>query len=298
MRLGQEARTRRLITLEVIPDRVNPRELSQLRGRVDAVTVPALRNGFHDPSYPSTFNVTPQKRSIASALLVRKAGIEAIPSLTCRDCGSEELPGISGLVENGLESFLVVYGDPSGTSRDRYEFAKTHHLIRDICSNGNGNHPSIGAITNQYALDVEKEVAWTMSRVDAGADFILTNSSFDEDKVLEHRDRLQSAGLQTPLLIQVSIPQSLRNLLFVTRKFGIPVPAELERNLKKEPESGIDIAASAFDLLRKEADGIHFSYLLRKLSPIPTYLRLLDTIRGTEPLEALHRQGVEIVQGL
>lgn len=298
MKLGQEAKTRRLITLEVIPDRVNPSELNRLRGRVDAVTVPALRNGFHDPSYPSSFNITPQRRSIASALLVRKAGIEAIPSLTCRDFGTEELPGISKLFENGLETFLVVYGDPSGTSRDKYEFAKTHHLIRDICSNCNGNHPSIGAITNQYALNVEEEVARTVARVDAGADFVLTNSTFDEDKVLEHRDRLQSAGLQLPLLIQVSIPQSLRNLLFVTRKFGIPVPAKLERNLKKDSESGIDIAASAFDMLKKEADGIHFSYLLRKLSPIPTYLRLLDTIEGTEPLETIQQQGLEIVQQL
>lgn len=298
MRLGQEAKTRRLITLEVIPDRVNPSELSLLRGRVDAVTVPALRNGFHDPSYPSSFNVTPQRRSIATALLVRKTGIEAIPSLTCRDCSSEELPLVSGLVENGLESFLVVYGDPSGTSRDRYEFARTHHLIRHLCSNSNGNHPSIGAITNQYAPDQEEEVARTLARVDAGAEFILTNSSFDEDKVLEHRDRLRSAGLQTPLLIQVSIPQSLRNLLFVTRKFGIPVPFRLERSLKSNPDSGVGIAANAFDVLRHEADGIHFSYLLRKLSPIPTYLRLLDTIAGTGPLETLPRQSHEIVQEL
>jgi 5,10-methylenetetrahydrofolate reductase len=284
LRLGEEARSRRLVTVELIPDRVNPSELSLLRGRVSAITIPALRNGSHDPSYPTTFKVTPQQRSIASALIVKRTGIEAVPSLTCRDCRGEDLATISRLVEDGLENLLVVYGDPSGSDRDLYEFTRTDHLIRQVASESNGNPPSIGTITNQYARNPEREISRTLARVDAGAEFVLTNTTFDQDRVLQHRDNLRSAGLDVPLLIQVSIPQNLENLLFVSQKFGIPVSERLKGKLQRHESAGIDVAAEAFESLRLEANGIHFSYLLRKRSPIPTYCRLLDRIGERLPL--------------
>ncbi len=282
MRLGEEAEHRRLITIELIPDRISRGELAFLKGRVDAITVPALRNGTRDASYPTAFTVTPQQRSIASALIVKRMGIEAVASLTCRDCSEEDIQGILRIVEDGLENLLIVYGDPYRSERDRYLFRKTEHLIRRIALGSNGCRPSIGAITNQYASDNESEVLRTLGRVEAGADFVLTNTAFDEERVLEHRDKLRSAGLDAPLLIQVSIPSSLENLLYVSHKFQIPVSDGARRRLESSPTGGIDMAAEAFEALRPEANGIHFSYLLRKRNPIPTYSRLLDRIRLEE----------------
>jgi len=279
MRIGDEARRRRLITVELIPDRVSPGELSLLRGRLDAITVPALRNGTHDPSYPTSFTVTPQQRSIAAAIMVRRAGIEAVPSLTCRDCRSDDLPGISRLVENGLENVLAVYGDSFKSGRDGYEFARTDNLIRQV-SLEYGRDLSIGAITNQYASNVEKEVSRTVGRVDAGAGFVLTNTAFDPGIVLDHRDRLLSAGLSVPLLFQVSIPHSLENLVFVGRRFGIPVPEKLKRELRDDASAGVVAAVETYEALRLEANGVHFSYLLRRRTPIPAYCRLLNRILG------------------
>ena len=283
MRLGEEARHRRLITVELIPDRVNQGELALLKGRVSAITIPALRNGTRDPSYPTAFKVTPQQRSIASALIVKRLGIEAVPSLTCRDCCEEEIRGISRLVEDGLENLLIVYGDPYGSGRDCYEFSKTEQLIRRVALGSNGYSPSIGAITNQYASDREREISRTIGRVDAGAEFVLTNTAFDEKRVLDHRDELRSAGLNAPLLIQVSVPHSLENVLFVSRKFGIPVSDRVKRKLQRSATGGIEVAAEAFEALRPEANGIHFSYLLRKRNPIPTYSSLLDRIGAEQP---------------
>src|SRR2546426_987798 len=83
MRLSDRARHHDLVTVELIPDRVVPGDLALLRGRVDAITVPALRNGHDDPSYPKSFAVTQQRRSLASAAIINRAGITAVPSLTC-----------------------------------------------------------------------------------------------------------------------------------------------------------------------------------------------------------------------
>jgi 5,10-methylenetetrahydrofolate reductase len=280
MRLSDRARHHNLVTVELIPDRVVPSDLALLKGRVDAITVPALRNGHDDPSYPKSFPITPQRRSLASATIINRTGITAVPSLTCRDCRRSDLAIISNQVEEGLGNLLIVYGDPYPEPRaGTYEFRKTNELIREISSLNSGIHPCIGAVTNQHAIDRENEISRTISRVDAGADFIVTNVAFDSESVLEHRDSLLEAGLDVPLFIQVSIPLSLDNVLFVSQKFDIPVPVHVRKKLLNDPAEGsLAVAAEAYEALHGEANGIHFSYLFRQRNPIPTYRRLLETI--------------------
>ena len=280
MRIGDIARRRRLVTAEVIPDRVVQSEIRQLRGRVDAITIPALTNHSSDPSYPTTYRVTPQQRSVASALILRRMGVESIATLTCRDCKANEIPSIITSRKGSLDNLLVVYGDPyPGNERGTYQFSKSEHLIRRL-ANGYGNDgPCVGAITNQHAKDRESEVSKTLAKVDAGADFVITNITFDSVSILPHRDALLSAGLDVPLLIQISIPHSLNNLLFVSHRFGISVPSHVRRRLENSGiDSGVSLAAEAFESLKGEASGVHLSYLFRKRSPVSSYRRLFDLL--------------------
>ena len=239
-----------------------------------------MRNGEGDPSYPVGFRVSPQTRSLASAVIVRKTGAEAVPSLTCRDFRRSDLALIPQLFTKGLDNFLVVFGDPyPGYQIEDYDFRKTEDLIRGVLSSFEGQRPCIGAVTNQYVEDEEQETTRTLRKVDAGADYILTNTAFDSDVVLDHVDRLRSQGLKAPIFAQVSIPSGLKNLLFVSRKFSIPVPEKVRQTLSRNPfGGGIQIAADAYTALRNEVSGIHFSYLHRSHDPIPAYTHLLDAI--------------------
>lgn len=187
---------------------------------------------------------------------------------------------ISDHVQNGLENVLIVYGDPYPEPRPRtFEFSKTSDLIREVSLSNNGRGPCIGAVTNQHTNNREKEVSRTISKVEAGADYVITNVAFDSESVLDHRDSLLDAGLEVPLFIQVSIPVGLDNVLFVGRKFGIPVPANVQRKLASDPiEGSFAVATEAYESLYREASGIHFSFLFRHRNPIPTYHRLLATL--------------------
>ena len=251
-----------------------------MQGRVDAITIPALRNGEDDPSYPVGFRVSPQTRSLASAVIVRKTGAEAVPSLTCRDFRRSDLALVPSLFKKGLDNFLVVFGDPyPGYQIGDYDFEKTEDLIRGVLSSFEGPRPCIGAVTNQYAEDQEREASRTLRKVDAGADYVVTNSAYDDDVVLAHVDRLRSQGLKVPVFVQVSIPSGLKNLQFVSRRFGIPVPERVSQTLSRNPfGGGIQVAANAYAALRGEVSGIHFSYLYRSHNPIPAYTHLLDAI--------------------
>ena len=86
------------------------------------------------------------------------------------------------------------------------------------------------------------------------------------------------------MFIQVSIPISLDNVLFVGQKFDIPVPVQVRKKLSEDPVGGsLAVAADAYEALRGEANGIHFSYLYRHRNPIPTYLHLLETVGIESP---------------
>ncbi|HZY93364.1 MAG TPA: methylenetetrahydrofolate reductase [Candidatus Bathyarchaeia archaeon] len=280
MKLSERAKHHPVVTAEVIPDRVVPAHLPLLEGRVDAITIPALRNGENDPSYPAEFRVTPQTRSLASATIVKKTGFEAVPSLTCRDFRKSDLKLLPQLFEKGLENFLVVFGDPyPNYSVGTYDFKKAEELIREIRSVFHGPRPCIGAVTNQYALDREQEISRTQSKVDAGADYLITNSAFDDYFVLEYIDALRARGLKVPIFVQLSIPRGLNNLLFVGRRFGIPIPEKAKETVSRNPlGGGVEAIARAYAGLQKEVNGIHFSYLFRSHNPIPTYTHLLDAI--------------------
>ncbi len=264
--------------MELIPDRVSPADLGILRGRVDAVTVPALRNGTADPVFPSGHHVSPQQRSIAAATLLRGTGLDAVPTITCRDSTvADVFSRLSDLLSVGIDNLLVVYGDPSGSTFDRYEMRASHHLIDWVDRTSNGRF-SVWAITNQYHHDQEREIARTLIRQEAGARIVLTNAVFEADGVLEYRDALRDAGLSVPISVQISVIHSFENLSFVSQKLGIPVPIGVQRRLRRDPGAGVEVAADAYRALKSEFDGVHFSYLYRKQSPIPVYTRLLDLI--------------------
>ncbi len=267
-----------VITVEIIPDRVSPADLGLLRGRVDAVTIPALRNGYDDPVYPSGFKVTPQQRSIAAATLLRGTGLDAVPTITCRDSSAVDVERLSHLASNGIENLLVVHGDPHDTpEHDRYEIRSTSRLIREILAFTSGDF-SIVSITNQYAEDRDREVERSLEREEAGARVLLTNAVFEPDGILDYRDSLRSAGLSIPISVQISVIHNPDNLTFVSQKLGIPIPDGVRARLKRDPDAGVDIARAAYESLHDEFNAVHFSYLYRKRSPVPVYTRLLDRL--------------------
>ena len=175
----------------------------------------------------------------------------------------------------------MVFGDPHpGYSIENYDFKRAEDLIRAIRSTFDSRQrPCIGAVTNQYALDRDREISRTISKVDAGADYVVTNSAFDDYFVLEYIDALRNHGLKAPVFVQLSIPNGLNNLLFVSKRFGIPVPERVKQTVSRNPfGGGVHLISQAYAGLQNEVSGVHLSYLYRSHNPIPTYTHLLDAI--------------------
>jgi methionine synthase I (cobalamin-dependent)/5,10-methylenetetrahydrofolate reductase len=221
--------------------------------------------------------------AIASALIIeREVGIESIVHYTCRDKNMMGMiSDLLGAAAAGIRNILVVSGDPpvmgpypdSTAVFDIDSIGLTnvvHGLNRGMDPGGN----SVGAPTefvqgvavNQGAIDRERELRRFAYKVDAGADFAVTQPVFDIDALGRF---LEAAGpIDIPIIGGIYPFVSLRNAEFLANEMpGVVVPeAAVERMRGAQAsgetaavEEGITIALEMIDAAGPLVQGFHLS---------------------------------------
>jgi homocysteine S-methyltransferase len=213
-----------------------------------------------------------------AVLLEQKVGVETILHYQCRD---RNLIGIQsdllGAYALGLRNILAVTGDPpklgdypSATAVfdvDSVGLVKIlSHLNRGLDLAGNPLGPPmplhVGVGANPGASDFDAEIRKFERKVEAGAEFCLTQPVY-EPKYLE---RFLSAvkGSRIPVLVGILPLTSYRNAEFLHNEVpGMAVPAEVRELLKNAPSKeraqrvGIDIARDALRAARDLSEGAY-----------------------------------------
>jgi homocysteine S-methyltransferase len=224
---------------------VHEAQALKIRG-VDAVTVPDGPLAEARMSALST-----------AVLIEQRAGIETVLHYACRDrnlLGMES--DLLGAHAMGVRNLLLVTGDPP--RRGDYAFATG---VYDVDSIGLTNVVTrlnhgvdvggealvsqtayhIGVAVNPTALDLDYEIRRFEFKVEAGAEFAVTQPTFD----LEAFDRfMQRIGhLKVPILAGIWPFDSLRNAEFMANELpGVRVPDEYLRRMRA---TGSDGAAAA-----------------------------------------------------
>lgn len=217
-----------------------------------------------------------------------EAGIEAILHQCCRDKNligmQSDLLGCAAL---GINNLLFITGDPPKLGD--YPFASG---VFDIDSIGlirlqnRLNHgldlagkaiakvtgAVIGAGADPNAIDMEREIRRTREKIQAGAEYIVTQPVFDVDALLRFMDAIPELE-KTPLIAGIWPLASLRNAEFMrTQVPGVVVPdSVIERmSAAKDKESqmqcGIDMAREAIARIRDRAAGVQVSAPFGKVS--------------------------------
>jgi homocysteine S-methyltransferase len=213
-----------------------------------------------------------------AVLLEQKVGVETILHYQCRD---RNLIGIQsdllGAYALGLRNILAVTGDPPKLGDYPYATAVfdvdsvglvkiLSHLNRGLDLAGNPLGPAmplhIGVGANPGASDLDAEIRKFQRKVEAGAEFCLTQPVY-EPKYLE---RFLSAisGARIPVLVGILPLTSYRNAEFLHNEVpGMSVPASVRELLKKAPSKeraqkvGIDIARESLRAARDLAEGAY-----------------------------------------
>jgi homocysteine S-methyltransferase len=231
---------------------------------------------------------------IMAAAIERHVGVETIPHLTSRDysvMGLEAL--LLGGHAEGVRNILAVTGDPPEVgdypgSKGIYEVDAIGltqviaHLNAGQSYNGKLiDAPTsffIGVAVNPTADDLDIEADRFRRKVEAGAQFAMTQILFDLRYLEEFRERL-GGSWPIPVLVGIFPLSTYRLALRLHNEVpGIVVPDALQAELRDAgPEAGEIGTAHARELvreLRETADGIYVATPFRR--PLAALDVLLD----------------------
>ena len=241
-----------LTTVEIVPPRgVDP--AAMLAGArllhdagVDAINIP------DGPRAQSRMG------ALMSALLIeREVGIETVVHYCCRDRNLlSMLSDLLGAAAHRLHNLLIVTGDPPKMGPypeatgvfDIDSIGLTnlvHRLNHGLDPGGNpiGAPTSfvIGVGVNPAAVDLDRELRRFAWKVDAGAEFAMTQPVFDPAQLERFLARIE--GFRIPIVAGIWPLVSLRNAEFLANEVpGVSVPAEVIDRMRRAQEHGKDAA--------------------------------------------------------
>ncbi len=246
------ARGEMVTSVEIVPPKgVDPAPmLAQCRALkaagVDAVNVP------DGPRAQSRMGVLP------SALLIeREVGIETVIHYCCRDRNLlGMLSDILGAAAGGLRNILIITGDPpkmgpypeSTAVFDIDSIGLANLVYRLNHGLDPGNNPIgaptewvIGVGVNPGANDLDRELSRFAWKVDAGAEFAVTQPVFDAQQLETFLKRVER--FKTPIVAGIWPLVSLRNAEFLANEVpGVNVPDEVLARMRKAQEKGKEAA--------------------------------------------------------
>ena len=152
----------------------------------------------------------------------------------------------------GLENLLVLRGDklPTETSfrpaPDGYTYASD--LVRQVMAMNDGLltshdtpalHKTSFAVgvagypeTHAEAASAEDDIRHLKEKVDAGAEYIITQLFYDNGRFFDFVEKCRKAGIDVPIIPGIKPLTTFRQLTLLPKTFGCKIPAELEEKVR------------------------------------------------------------------
>jgi methylenetetrahydrofolate reductase (NADPH) len=222
-------------------------------------------------------------------------GLTAMAHLTCVGHSRAELSAILEEIERrGVENLMLLRGDPpQGETRfvaHPEGFANAVDLVRLARARGDA---SIGVAGypegHQECPDKERDLRFLKAKVDAGADFVVTQLFFDNRDYFAFLERARRIGIATRIIPGIMPALSWAQIQRMAVRCGASIPEGLANELRAAGDDPERSAAAGTrwamrqceELLRAGAPGIHFYTLnqSRATEEIFAHLRRTDLIR-------------------
>ncbi len=260
-------------------------ELVPPRGyRAEALVEQARQLRIHGVdlvSVPDGPRATGRMSALAAALTVQQqAGVEPILHYACRD---RNLLGMQsdllGAHSMGVRNLLIVTGDPPrvgdypdatavfdvdsiGLTNVVATLNRGIDIGRQSIGQPTGFH--IGVAANPSALNVDEEIRRFQFKVEAGAEFAITQPIFDSRELETFLQRI--AAFRIPVIAGVTPLESLRHAEFMANEVpGVRVPESVVERMRRADAAGnaategIAIAREIAAAIRPMVQGIQIS---------------------------------------
>jgi methylenetetrahydrofolate reductase (NADPH) len=235
------------------------------------------------------------------ALIQNKWSVDAVPHILCRGFTREETEDF--LIELrflGIDNVLAVRGDDSGYEKP-LQFGRSANpfacdLVSQITDMNQGKYleedlldaePShfcvgVGGYPEKHfeAPNLATDVRRTKEKVDAGADYVVTQMFFDNAVYFDYLERCRKAGVEVPIIPGIKILTSAKQLTTIPRTFYVDLPDALSLEAEKvSPDKVEDVGVEwalqqSQELIEGGAPSIHF-YVMQSSRAIQKLMKKL-----------------------
>ncbi|MDQ8163091.1 MAG: bifunctional homocysteine S-methyltransferase/methylenetetrahydrofolate reductase [Gemmatimonadota bacterium] len=276
-RFGAKLAAGQFVTsVEIVP----PRGVDTARLETDAAALHAA--GVDAINVPDGPRAQSRMGAIATSLIIERHGIEAVTHYCCRDRNLlgmlSDLLGASAL---GLRNMLLITGDPPkmGPYPDATAVFDIDAIgLTNLVSKLNrgldpGNNPIgeptrfvIGVGVNPVALDPAHELRRFHWKVEAGAEYAITQPVFDPAQLEAFLASIEDVRI--PVIAGIWPLVSARNAEFLANEVpGVTVPPEVLQRMRRASDQskehalaeGIAIARESLERVRGAVQGVQVS---------------------------------------
>ena len=264
-------------SVEIVP----PRGTDATRLVADSLTLKAA--GVDAINVPDGPRAQSRMGAVLTSLLIeQRAGIETVTHYCCRDRNLlGMLSDLLGASAMGLRNLLIITGDPpkmgpypNATAVFDIDSIGLTNLVsnlnRGLDPGGNAigapTRFSIGVGVNPASIDLAHEIKRFEWKVDAGAEYAITQPVFDAAQLERFLKRIEHVRI--PIIAGIWPLVSVRNAEFLANEVpGVSVPEEIIARMRKANErskehavaEGIAIAREMLARVRASVQGVQVS---------------------------------------
>ncbi len=284
-----------VVSVEIVPPRgTKLKSFLDISSRLKLLDIDA----FNIPDGP---RASARMSALASAVLLQNnTGVETILHYTCRDRNilgmQSDMLGAHAL---GIKNLLLITGDPPkmGTYPDATavfdidsvgltNMVKTLNKGMDLGKNSIGRPTAfyMGVGANPGAINIDFELERFYWKVDAGAEYAITQPVFDIGLLFGFLEKIDKKNIRIPVLAGVWPLTSQANADFMRNEIpGAWVPDDLYERMSKARSkedavnTGIDIAVEIISKIRNRVQGIQISMAGSRFESIERIIKSLDS---------------------
>ena len=232
-------------------------------------------------------------------IIQNRYNIDTVPHLLCRGFTREETEDVTiELAFLGIHNILAIRGDETNYKKtvdsDRAVNVYADSLVVQLKALGQGKYLDdlvdcapiemcigVGGYPEKHVESPNRktDIRFLKQKVDAGADYVVTQMFFDNQYFFRFVKDCRQAGIDVPVIPGIKIINSVRQLTSLPKNFHVTMPDELVDEVQENPTHAKEIGVrwgtrQSQELLNCGCRCIHF-YIMNDARSVIEVIRKL-----------------------